>query len=150
MEKFGSYLISKEQRLIVEYHAGDITVNDFIDSRKIISSDGEYNPNFDLIMDYREANMVVDKIDVDLFVDFFRKYSSILGSRKSAYLTTAPKQVVITTLFSSAISDLDVRPKTFSTLKGVVNWIVKKDLDTTKLREIIEQLKTRPNTLYRL
>lgn len=148
MRKFGSYVIMNEEKLIVEYHSGDINIHDFIHSRKIISSDGEYNPNFDLVLDYREANMVVDKNEVDLFVDFFKNYSSIQGNRKSAYLTTDPKQVVITTLFSSAISDLDVRPKTFSTLKGVVNWIWKKGIDTTKLIEIIEELKTRPNTLY--
>jgi len=149
MKKFGSYIIVKEERLIVEYHSGDINVNDFIHSRKIISSDSEYNPNFDLILDYREANMVVDKNEIDLFVDYFKNHSSIVGVRRSAYLTTDPKQVVVTTLFSSAISDLDVRPKTFSTLKGVVNWIGKKDIDTTKLREIIKELKTRPNTLYK-
>lgn len=149
MKKFGSYIILKKESIIVEYHSGDINVNDFIDSRKIISADSEYNPNFDLILDYREANMEVAQNEIELFVDFFKNYSSILGKRKSAYLTTDPKQVVITSLFSSAISDLDVRPKTFSTLKSVVHWLWEKDIDTERLRGIIEELKASPNTLYR-
>ena len=149
MEKLGSYIILKNESLIVEYHSGDINVNDFIHSRKIISSDPEYSPDFDLILDFRQSNMVVEKNEIELFVDFFKNNTSIQGRRKSAYLTKDPRQVVITTLFSSGISDLHVRPKTFSTLKGVVNWLGKRELDTLKLREIIEVLKTGPNILYK-
>ena len=149
MKKFGSYIILKKESVIVEYHSGDINVNDFIDSRKIISSDSEYNPNFDLILDYREANMIAGKDDIELFIEFFKNYPSILGRRKSGYITKDPKQVVVTTLFSSGISDLDITPKTFSTLKSVVHWVGNKDIDTHRLRGIIEELKTGPNTLYK-
>lgn len=149
MEKFGSFKILKKERLIIEYHSGDINVEEFIDSRKIISSSSDYNPAFDLIFDFRDVNMIVNQQDIEKFVVFFKKFNPILGDRKSAYLTSKPNEVVITTLFSVKIKNLSIQPHTFSTLEGVVAWIYNKEVDTHILGEIITQLKTHPINLYK-
>ena len=149
MEKFGSYKILKKEKLIVEYHFGDINIADFINSRIMISSDSEYNPDFDLIFDFREVNMIVSQQDINKFVVFFKNYIPILGKRKSAYLTSKPNEVVITTLFSMNIKELSVLPNTFSTLEGVTAWIGNKEINTQILGDIIRELKTHPDNVYK-
>jgi hypothetical protein len=149
MEKFGSYKILNKERLIVEYHSGDINIDEFINSRKIISSDSEYNADFDLIFDFRDVNMIVSQQDIDKFVVFLKNFNPILGKRKSAYLTSKPHEVVITTLFSMNIKDLSILPHTFSSLEGVVAWIGNKDINTQILDDIFRELKTHPDNVYK-
>ncbi len=148
MNKFGAYKIFTTERLIIEYHFGDINIDDFIESRKIISSDQEYNPDFDVIFDFRNANMIVDEKDIKRFVEFFKKYTPIMGKRHSAYLTSKPNQVVITTLFSINIEGAPISPMTFSTFEGVVNWLNSKNLKKDDLANIIDELKTRSDNIY--
>ena len=79
MSKFGAYKIIAKERLIVEYHSGDINIDDFMESRKTICLVQEYNPDFNVIFDFRNANMIVDEKDITRFVDFFKGYHPILG-----------------------------------------------------------------------
>lgn len=148
MSKFGSYKIITNERLIIEYHSGDISVNEFLESRKIISSVPDYNPYFDLVLDFRDVNMLANEKDIKRFVSFFKGFKQILGKRKSAYLTSKPNQVVITTVFSLDIKDTPVSPMTFSTIDALVGWLNKKNIDKDTLTKIIEELKTHPNRLY--
>ena len=145
---FGTYKIIPKERLIVEYHSEEITVSDFIESRKIISSDKDYNPDFDLVLDFRDVEMIAGKEDIDQFARFFKGFDPIIGKRKSAYLTRIPNHVVVTTLFSSEIRGSSVTPMTFSTIAALVKWLNKKNLDRIVLSGIIEELKTRPSMLY--
>ncbi len=148
MKKFGSYTILKKEKIIVEYHSGDINIDEFINSRKIISSDINYNPDYDLVFDYRDANMLVKEPDIDMFLIFFKNFPQIIGKRKSAYLTSKPNEVVITTLFSLGIKDTYIHPQTFSSPEGVIDWVNNKDLNINSLRKILEKLKKGPNNLY--
>ncbi len=146
MSKFGTYKIITKERLIVEYHSGDINIIDFMESRKIISSVQDYNPDYDLVFDFRNANMIVNEEDIERFVSFFKKFSPLLGKRKSAYLTDTPKHLVVTTLFSQAIKDSSLSPMTFSSIESLVLWLNKKNINKDILTEIIEELKTYPNS----
>ena len=145
---FGTYKIIPKERLIVEYHSDEIAVSDFMESRKIISSDKDYSPDYDLVLDFRDVIMIASREDIDQFARFFKGFDPILGKRKSAYLTSIPNHVVVTTLFSSEIRGSSITPKTFSTVGALVRWLHKKNLDRMVLTGIIDELKTRPNMLY--
>ncbi len=148
MSKYGTYIIITRERLIIEYHSGDININDFIESRKIISSDRDYNPDFDTVFDFRDANMIANEKDIKSFMSFFKGFNPIWGKRKSAYLTSKPNHVVITTVFSLEIKDFSISPMTFSTIEALVEWLNKEKINKEILTEIIEELKTHPNKLY--
>jgi len=148
MKKFGSYRILKEHKTIIEYHAGDISPTEFLNSRKIISSDKEYNPGFDVILNYRDTNLFFEPEDIDNFVNHFKKYDPIIGQRKSAFITKKPNQVVFTTLFSDGTEDIPVNIGTFCTTKAVFNWIGNTNFNVKYLNDIFKELKNSPNTLY--
>ena len=148
MNKLSGFKIISKEELIVEYHSGEINADDFIYSRKVISSDLDYNPNFDLILDIRNANLNVSKEDITRFVDFVKKSDFLKGKRRSAYLTRTPNDVVITTLVTRLIKDIS-QPKIFSTIDAVVRWYGSKNIDTDMIIKIITELKTHPNILYK-
>lgn len=148
MKKFGSYKILKKERLIVEYHSGDIKSQEFMASRKTISSDKDYDPDFDIIFDFRDVNMHVEQQDIEAFIKFLKGFTTIIGQRKSAYLTRNPNEVVVTTLFTEEIKDLPIQPATFSTVRGALDWIDNGQVNEQRLTDIINELKTHPDNLY--
>jgi len=148
MNKFGSYQILKKERIVIEYHSGDIDIEDFINSKKIISSDNEYCSDFDVIIDIRNINIFFNQEDINKLVEFFKNYSPIIGNRKIAFLTRKPQHVVFTTLFSNEINDTLVNAEIFSTLKAAVGWIGNLYINVKILNGIFVELKKSPNTLY--
>ncbi|MEE4198520.1 MAG: hypothetical protein V2I54_12815 [Bacteroidales bacterium] len=148
MNKFGSYKILKKEGVIIEYHSGDIDIEDLISSKKIISSDNEYSSDYDVVSDVRDTNIILSPEDVDKYVIFFKKYAVLQGSRKLAFITRKPQHLVFTTLFSDGIKDTPINTEIFSTLKAVVNWVDSSYLNEKVLKGIIEGLKKSPNTLY--
>lgn len=148
MKKIGTYKILADKKLIIEYHAGKINIDEFIESRNIIISDVGYNPDFDIVFDFRDATMDVSREDITKFVEFFKNRKTIHGSRKSAYLTKKPNEVAITTLFSMRVRDLPIQTKTFSTIDALLVWLNNKSLDENTLADLITDLRKAPNRFY--
>jgi len=148
MQKFGTYKILQKERLIIEYHSGNIGIEDFINTKKIISSDNKYNSDYDVIIDIRDIQLLFSQADIDKLIVFFKNYSPIVGNRKIAFLTKKPHHVVFTTLFSNGINDTNMNAEIFSTLKAAVGWIGNQNMNVKILNVIFEELKKSPNTLY--
>ena len=134
--------------MIVEYHSGNINIDEFIQSRKTISQDPDFNPDFDILFDFRDANMLVNQADIKKFSEFFKGYSPIIGNRKSAYITSKPNQVAITTIFSMEIEDISVNPRTFSTVEGAVGWIANIHINKSFIQSAIRGLRTKSVNIY--
>ncbi|WP_372640994.1 hypothetical protein [Ancylomarina sp.] len=145
MNKSGSYVILEKEQIIIEYHSGEINVDDIINSRKVISSNPDYNPNFNIVLDIRDASMNLSPHDVARGVAFIKKFNILLGERKSAFLTSSPNHVVITTLFSRGLGGFPIKPRVFSTEKAAFEWSSGNKYNTDYLKE----LKTHPNILYK-
>jgi len=148
MPKYGSYRIFPKERMIFEYHSGEIVIEDFIRSKEVISSDNEYNPDYDVIIDIRDINIIFNYDDINKLVDFYKTYSPIKGNRKLAFLTKKPQHVVFTTLFSNGIDDTLVNANFFSTAKAAAGWIINSTISVQIIKKIFEELKKSSNTLY--
>jgi len=85
MQKFGTYKIFQKERLILEYHSGNIGIEDSINTKKIISSDNKYNSDYDVIIDTRGVQLLFSQADIDKLIVFFKNYSPIFGNRKIAF-----------------------------------------------------------------
>lgn len=122
-QPFTNYEIFPALKLIVEYYAGDISLDLLIGTKKEISKNKNYNPNYNLIMDMRDSNFQYARESVNKFTDFFKSFQTIIGKRKVAYLTRNPNEVVATKLFSQQISDLELDTQTFTTVPAIINWV---------------------------
>ncbi len=76
---------------------------------------------------------------------FVKNYPNIQGTRRSAYLTSKPNEVVITTLFSKLICDTFIKTNIFSTIIATVNWLNKEGVDNQFLSLVINELKEHKN-----
>jgi hypothetical protein len=151
-EKVGSYIIVPPKKLILEYYSGEIRMSDLIQFKRIISKDPNYNFYFNTIIDFRDAELLINNDEFVRLLEFFRKKFRVTGMRNVAYLTSTPNAVVITTLFSllaDEYADLNFNLKTFSTIEAASNWFSAAYVTSETLGSLIFELKTKPNNVYK-
>lgn len=148
MNTFGSYKIYKELKIIVECHRGEINLNQFIESRKILVADKDYDPTFDQILDYRNAKMMVDLNELNNYTSFHKNFKPLHGKRKLAFLTDTPKVVVLSKLFSNEVKELQIKAEVFSTIEAIANFIEKEQIKEQQLTSIFTDVKNLENKYY--
>lgn len=120
-----NYTISVELGLIVEHYWGSITMDDIIALKKAISKQTHYSPKYDVIMDFRSAQLNFTVHEVGDYVRFANKFSNIVAKRKTGFITSRPKQVALTTIFGYIKGNLPIQSQTFSTLNALLVWFNK-------------------------
>jgi len=143
-DKVGSYLIMPHKKLILEYYNGKINMSDLIHFKRIISKDPDHNFYFNTIIDFRDAELMIGKNELDALLAFFRRKFKVSGTRNVAYLTSAPKEVVITKLFSllaNEYADLRFNLQTFSTIEAVSGWFSSVSVPYETLKSSLQELK---------
>ena len=143
IKSYTTFEIFPSQKLIIEYYAGDISVDILIGIKKEISKHESYNPNYNLIMDMRNSNFLYEREAVTEFTKFFKSFHAIIGRRKVAYLTGKPNEVVATKVFAQLIGDLEINAQTFSTVPAIVSWFNISDFTEDEFEQIIDRLRSK-------
>ncbi len=146
--KKSSYKILVKEKLILEYYSGEIRMDDLLYSKEIISEDKIYNPEFNIIHDFRDANFIMAKEDVDKIQDFFKAHPKIDYERSGAYLTSKPNEVVFATFFSDILKTFKIKTEIFSTVEASLTWISDEKISVAFIQELLEELKIQTNNVY--
>ena len=136
-----TYKVIQELALIIELYEGDLTVEDIIYNKERIAESENYDSSYDLILDFRNADLQYMTSDIDRLVAFFKENTILHQKKKVAYLTSKPNEVVATTLFTFKIDDFSIEPKTFSTRDAVVAYLNIKGLSSMNLEAHIKELQ---------
>ena len=123
MSNYINYIIVKEKRLIIEYYSGKIHLNDFIEIHDRKSKDKDFNLNYNLLIDFRDAEILLSKEEVLELISYHKKNKKLFGSRFAAHITKTPKQVASGTMFDVFNKELPVKIKIFSTLEASLAWV---------------------------
>jgi len=143
---FFSYKIVPGKELILGYVSGRISWKEVIKFKYRLTLDKNYNPNFNIIDDIRDVDIILkNNNDVLEFIEFAKKNGKFIGSRKSAIITNSPNQVVNSEILNSFNKDLPIEFKTFSTLIAAIDWIEISLSDKQLIESYFDELKTQPN-----
>ncbi|MDA3780227.1 MAG: hypothetical protein PF487_08450 [Bacteroidales bacterium] len=145
MKKKVAYSIIQEKKMIIEYYCEDIFIDDLINLKKDISNNEYYKPTYNLIMDFRDSNLMFDEKGVLKYIEFVRTHPKVQGHRRTAFLTDKPNEVVQTTLFASLKGDLPIDTNIYINLESAINWILLPPTDFNLIKSSIEKLKTQLN-----
>ena len=143
--KYIDYKIVQAFKLIIESYVGDVTVMDIIKNKKRITEVEGYKADYNLILDFRDANLQINKTELDRLVVYFKENHIYHKEKRVAYLTDKPNEVVVTTLFASKIKEIPIHPEVFSTVEAVAGYMNMVDSEMFKLKIMLNELKTLPN-----
>jgi len=118
------YRILHEEKLVVEYYSGEIVLDNLIEFKKILLTDPEYNPHYNILADLRDATFLLTEYEIKRYLDYAQTILYLFKKRKSAYLTYTPNQVVFVT-FIDYYSEgfLPIEVKIFSTSNAAISWL---------------------------
>ncbi len=137
-----NYKIIPSCNIIIEQYNGPILMQDIIDIKKEISIQSNYSPNFNVIMDFEHSDLVFDSSKLTDYILFANSYNKIYGKRKTAFLTSTPNEVVLTTIFGLIKGDLPIDSNTFSTFGAIASWF---GLSPSEYEQIESELKKLKN-----
>lgn len=145
MKNYINYVILKEKKLIFEYYYGQIYLNDFIKIHESKSNEKDFNPNYNLLIDFRDAEIHLSKEDVLELVQFHKNNRKLFGTRYAAHITKTPEQVVAGTMFDILNNELPVKIKIFSTLGASLDWVGLSIKDQNIIESYIDTFKKQHN-----
>lgn len=123
MSSYANFKIIPDKEIIIEYFAGKISLENILELKLRESQDLNYNSNFNIIDDSRDAEFLLNEQDIKLYVEHLSQSKLFVGERNAAYLTETPNQVVIATLFDVLKKELPVNVKIVSTVDAALSWV---------------------------
>ena len=117
------YRVLPDFKIIIEYFNGAITLNDIIENDKNIVIDKQYNLNYNSIIDFRNAQLMLSQDDISSYINFVITNSQIIGKRKVAFITRTPDHVALLTIYEMLSENLPMTYNIFSTIEASLKWI---------------------------
>ena len=141
METKKEYIIIPEKKLIIEYYSGQFQVDELIAFKEAICADKNYNPNFNVINDFRDAEFLFEIDEISKYIQFILKTKKSYGHRKATMLTKTPNQVVTSLGFEMLKKDIPISVKVVSTIEAAIDFIGLSLKDKTSIETCIKQMK---------
>jgi len=124
MKKYANFMILPEFRLILECCKGKASVEDAIKMKKDELSDKLYDPNYNIIVDFRDFESDIDATISKSISKFFYFLKGLDIKSKVAFLTTKPHQVVISEILKRLVKEsLTIDIEIFSSPEAAIDFI---------------------------
>lgn len=124
MKKYANYMILPELRLILECCKGQASVEDAIYMKKRELSDNLYNSNYNIIVDFRKFETLLDLTINESTTNFYNFLKGLEINSNIAFLTAGPHQVVISMILKELSTNLRyIKIEVFSTLEAAIRFL---------------------------
>ncbi len=143
------YFIDPDKKLIVEYYCGEFKIEELIDCKFDIASDEQYNPNYHVLHDIRDAIFLFSFEEINKYVEFLEGDSKYIGKRKSIVLASTPEQVVVGLGLDMQKRDLPINIKVASTFKTAFEFFKLPLSEIEKAESWIEYHRSKNNIIIK-
>jgi hypothetical protein len=118
-----SYSVFTDENLVVEFHKGILTAENYINFKKELMQDSKVRSHMNYLINFQNSTFKVSSADIQDFAQFMSNRSKELGKRKIAFITKTPNQVVNTTIYTLLEVGLSQTTQIFSTLAPATKWL---------------------------
>ena len=146
MDTFYNYKILPTHKVFLQYYRGKVNFDAAVSGMAFLTSDKQYDSSFNSIVDFREAVLQFEEKDAEKFIEFLHNIKAVTHSRRIAFLTDTPNQVVLLSLFTSFAANI-ASHNIFSTIEASLDWVgIHKDL-TSIFQNELDNLKNKPKPI---
>ncbi len=136
-----NYTILSENNLVLEFHSGILTAENYIEFKKDLINNKNFKANLNHFIHFKNVKFDTTPNDISQFINFLKSRSQSLGKRKIAFITNTPNQVVSTTIYKLMLEDLTQQVEIFSTEENALKWLNISDSGRNEVLEIIKTFK---------
>tara|TARA_R110002050_G_scaffold297339_1_gene458589 strand:+ start:8635 stop:9078 length:444 start_codon:yes stop_codon:yes gene_type:complete len=140
MVKIFRYKILVPHKTIIAYYQGEINVQDLIEFKVLMSNDPDYDPAYNLILDFRKCRMNFGQEGVLEYIEFVKNNDKIRVARNTLFLTDRPNEVALTILFDFLKGQLPLKTAVFTTVEALLKWLFGSFENNTYVHNEINEL----------
>lgn len=133
-----SYTIDVNKKVILEKFEGPVSLDDIITFYKDKFHNPAYNKSFNVILDLRKANLLLNFHEIREFSAFLKTEDEKAMNKKSALLTSSPKAAAISLQFKKLNQSADTQFEVFTTLESCLKWVNIPDTEYYNMRNQLD------------
>lgn len=137
LEKYKINLNPSAKLILIKFQ-GKIYYTDMLELMHKILSSENYNPNCNILLDYRNASSIWFRLEVVDFVREFKKLVSFTGKKKYAYIVDTPNQKYSIPIFKSLVNMSNLNVKYFNNCDESLDWLGIDESDREWINEFLE------------
>lgn len=135
--KYAKYLVLPEQKIILCYFEGQIQIQDIIGINIQLISDPLYSPDCDILMDFRNCEALIFRMEILEFVNFFKKNIKVKGKVKSGIIINSINAEFLFNTYKTFIKLFNVEAERFHDLDTCLLWFRPKENDFSVIKEAL-------------
>lgn len=150
MEKFASYKILTDKKIIIEYYRGRTTVEDLLSFKKSILNDPNYNVSWDTICDFRDCNLLIKSKDVFKLVEFVKQEYQACYGRWVNIIASSPNEFAIWSMYLTLSKEngLNFNFNIATEVEDLTSDFKSDHLTSIELNNVLNEIKSEVN-VYR-
>jgi hypothetical protein len=139
-EKF-RYKILPEKKLIIKCYRGSFSIPDFIRTLEETGKDSLYNPDYNVINDFRDATSAIKIGEINKIFGHIKGHKVLYGKRKSVLLVKTSNKNVFTMIRGLLKREKLIGFKIYETMTEALTWIDIPISDLDTINSTIQELK---------
>ena len=123
MGKYTSYKILPEFKLIICNYQGDISVKDVMQLTQTFVGDELFDPDFNVLIDFRNSLAIGFGLDIADYVKFFKKTVILNGKVLVGILYATPNQEFLLKIYKGFSKILNLEIEYFKQVEPCLEWM---------------------------
>jgi hypothetical protein len=147
MDKYILHKIIPDQHLSIGRYFGSITINEIVQLTKNIFSDKDFDPEYDVLLDFRNCSGIAFKLDILDYIEFFRKSHKLEKKVRVGILYSSINQEFLIKVYKGfgAILKLDI--ENFKRIEDYFLWMNFSQQQQDLIIELMQSLRPDSNEI---
>lgn len=141
MEKYLSYTIISELKLVICNYQGEISIKEVTQLTLTFIADPLFNPDFNVLLDFRNSAAIGFRVDITDYVDFLRKTISFKKKVKLGIVYSTPNQEFLLKFYKTFGKFLNLEIEYFRQLDQYFEWMQFPDEEKQQIMDSLQSMK---------
>lgn len=147
MKKFTSYKIVPELNLIIGNYQGNIGLKEVMLQTYSFTIDPDFNPEFNVLLDFRNSSAIAFRMDIDDYVRFLKKTLILKSKVMVGILYRTPNQEYLLKIYKGLGKFLNMEIGYFIQLEDCLNWMNFSETEKSFISKTLTNLKYQSTNL---
>lgn len=147
MKKFTSYKIVPELNLIIGNYQGNIGLKEVMLQTYSFTIDPDFNPEFNVLLDFRNSSAIAFRMDIDDYVRFLKKTLILKNKVMVGILYRTPNQEYLLKIYKGLGKFLNMEIGYFIQLEDCLNWMNFSETEKSFISKTLTNLKYQSTNL---
>jgi hypothetical protein len=137
---YSAHVIVPELKLILCYFQGKVKISDLIQLNLAFINDKEFNPDFNILMDFRSSTAIAFGIEMKEFYTLLKQAVKLNKIVKNGILVNTPNQKYLANIFKPLAKLNKIDAQDFLYLKDCLIWMGYSELEQVTIKDALSNL----------